>query len=93
LPKTQIDWKIEGGMIVNPYSNTYEIITFENHLFDYLHVYKSNIDKWKTYIRRFNEVHMTSWSLYDNVVYILCKGGLNPMLMIFDIRKRKLVQI
>ena len=87
LPKTQIDWKTEGGLIVNPSTNTYKIITFENHPFDYLHIYDSNIDKWHTHVSLFNEAFVTSWSIYENVVYILCKGGLNPMLVAFDITK------
>ena len=87
LPKTQIDWKTEGGLIVNLCTSTYKIITFENESFDYLHIYDSSNDKWKTHISIFNEIHVTSWSIYENTMYFLCKGGLNPMLMAFDINK------
>jgi hypothetical protein len=69
LPKTQIDWKTEGGVIVNLNINTYKMIIFHNHPFDYLHIYDSNINKWQTHIGLFNEVHVTSWSIYENVVH------------------------
>lgn len=80
-------------MIVNLCTNTYKIITFENHPFDYLHIYNSNINKWQTHVSLFNEVHVTSWSIYENIVYILCKGGLNPALIVFNISKETWDQI